>query len=467
MTPPTEPHAKGPWPNGSISLFWRTFLLLGLLLLGSSVAWFQTFRALEEEPRALQNAQQLASLVNLTRAALVHADPIARISLVTTLVDQENVRIAVREANDSYQPHNLTRHDRLLSQVLDERLGESTIVAREVNGFGGLWIGFYIGQDSYWLLLDPERIDAVGGFTWLVWLSIAASLSLLGALAITGFINHPLQRLSAAAARIRAGDLRSARLDEAVPTAEIRAVNVGFNRMAEQLAQAEVDRTLMLAGISHDLRTPLARLRLETEMSVPDALTRELMVADIEQIDAIIDKFMDYARSGRAPLQAVWLQEVVLAAWQPWRHQPDVQVHWQLPHDLCVLADPVELRRVVSNLIENAVRYGRSADGVVRLDVGAQPESAGLAALWLRDHGPGASAQALPHLCEPFYRADMARTSAAGAGLGLAIVQKTVQRMGGTLALSNHPQGGLMARLTLRTAPIPQPTRAEELTRAA
>ncbi len=438
-----------PRPRGSISLFWRTFLLLALLLLGTIVAWFQTFRTLEEEPRALQSARQLATLVNLTRAALVHADAIARVSLVKTLVDEENVRIAVREPTDTHQPYNQNPLDQRVSQVLAERLGQNTIVAREVNGFAGLWIGFDIGEETYWLLVDPERIDVIGGVTWLVWLSIAASLSLLGALAITRLINHPLKRLSVAAARIREGEFQSSQLDESVPTNEIREVNVGFNRMAEKLAQAEADRTLMLAGISHDVRTPLARLRLETEMSVADAATRELMAADIEQIDAIVDKFMDYARAGRAQPTPVNLNEVVQNALQPWLARADMALEVSVPESLLALGDPVELVRVVSNLLENASRYGRSADGVARMTVTTRSEG-DKAVLLLGYLGAGLSKEVLSHLTEPFYRADTARTSAAGAGLGLAIVQKTVVRMGGQLTLSLHPEGGLQVQISLR-----------------
>ncbi len=436
-------------PRGSISLFWRTFLLLALLLLGTIVAWFQTFRTLEEEPRALQSARQLATLVNLTRAALVHADAIARVSLVKTLVDEENVRIAVREPTDTHEPYNQNPLDQRISQVLAERLGQNTIVARQVNGFSGLWIGFDIGEETYWLLVDPERVDVIGGVTWLVWLSIAASLSLLGALAITRLINHPLKRLSVAAARIREGEFQSSQLDESVPTNEIREVNVGFNRMAEKLAQAEADRTLMLAGISHDVRTPLARLRLETEMSVADPTTRELMAADIEQIDAIVDKFMDYARAGRAQATPVQLNDVVQNALQPWLARADMELDVSVPEALQALGDPVELVRVVSNLLENASRYGRGADGVARVTLAAHSEGDKVV-LVLRDQGSGVTKEVLNHLTEPFYRADTARTSAAGAGLGLAIVQKTLVRMGGQLALSLPPEGGLQAQITLR-----------------
>ena len=155
--PPLPAPEAGRKPGGvGLSLFGRTFLLLGVLLLGSVLAWFQTLRTLEEEPRAVQSAQQLASLVNLTRAALAHADPIARISLVTTLLQQENLRIAVRESADTHLPYDQDRLSRRISAELAHMLGPQTLVARQVNGFDGLWIGFEIGGDNFWLLADQR-----------------------------------------------------------------------------------------------------------------------------------------------------------------------------------------------------------------------------------------------------------------------------------------------------------------------
>jgi two-component system osmolarity sensor histidine kinase EnvZ len=90
-------------PRRGFSLFWRTFFFLALLLFGSIVAWLQTFRALESEPRAIQSAQQLASLVNLSRAALRYSDAIARVSLIKTLADEERVRITPREPKDKFE----------------------------------------------------------------------------------------------------------------------------------------------------------------------------------------------------------------------------------------------------------------------------------------------------------------------------------------------------------------------------
>ncbi len=440
-----------PIPSHGISLFGRTFLLLGALLLGSVMAWFVTFRELEEEPRALQSAQQLASLVNLTRAALVHADAISRISLVKTLVEEENVRIAVREPSDVFVLYNHTALGRRISDALASRLGAGTIVASEVNGFAGLWIGFKIDTDTYWLLADPDRMGTVQGQTWLVWLAIAASLSLLGAALFANLLNQPLKQLSAATARVRDGDFRTGHLDENVATVEIRAVNISFNRMAEQLARAEADRTLMLAGISHDLRTPLARLRLETELSVPDDTARQLMAADIEQVTAIIDKFLDYARAEHVQMETVNLTDVVMTALQPYAGTPDCEVRFDDKTVFSVHADPVELRRVIDNLLENASRYGRRPDKVLQLDIAIQ-KAGPLVALKLTDHGLGVPAELLPRLAEPFFRANEARTAATGSGLGLAIATKTMQRMGGQLLLRPAATGGLQAELVLRSA---------------
>ena len=442
---------QSPEHSRGLSLFWRTFLLLGALLLGSVMAWFLTFRELEEKPRTLQSAQQLASVVNLTRAALVHADAIARVSLVKTLMEEENVRIAVREPTDVFVLYNHTALGRRISESLRARLGDETIVAQEVNGFSGLWIGFQIEQDNYWLLADPERVGTVQGQTWLVWLTIAASLSLLGAAGFASLLNRPLRQLSAATARVRDGDFRTGHLDENVATVEIRAVNISFNRMAEQLAKAEADRTLMLAGISHDLRTPLARLRLETEMSVPDDTARQLMAADIEQVTAIIDKFLDYARAEHVQMETVNLTDVVLAALQPYAGAPDCEVSFSADTVFMVHADPVELRRVIDNLLENASRYGRRPDKVLELDITLQ-KMGPLVSMNLTDHGCGVPPELLPRLPEPFFRANEARTAATGSGLGLAIATKTMQRMGGQLLLRSAPTGGLMAELVLRAA---------------
>ncbi len=432
-----------------LSLFWRTFFMLALLLIGSTVAWLQTFRALEYEPRAVLAAQQLASLVNLSRAALVHSDAIARLSLIKALADEEGVRILPREPGDRFEPFSSSTIDDGITDELVRRLGQGTVVASSVNGEAGLWVGFLIDDDTYWLLVDRSRVSPVGSKTWMVWLIMATLLSLAGAAVIARLINQPLKQLSFAASRVRGGDFEASHLDEKAVTSEIREVNIGFNRMAQQLAKIEQDRAVMLAGISHDLRTPLARLRLETEMSVADEVAREHMAADIDQLDAIIDKFLEYARPGQATLQPVHLADVVEACVYPLLKADDVRLNIDVPPGLQVMADEVELARVLTNLLENARRYGKTIEtGVAEIDLVARPRKHWVV-IKVRDHGMGVSPDALSKLTKPFFRGDAARTAATGAGLGLSIVDKTVQRMGGAFSLSVSASGGLSAHIRL------------------
>ena len=437
-------------PRQGFSLFWRTFFFLALLLLGSIVAWLQTFRSLESEPRAVLSAQQLASLVNLSRAALRYSDAIARVSLIKTLADEEQVRITMREPMDKFELFERDDLGQRISEGLKSRLGSDTVVASHVNGVKGLWVGFSIDKDAYWLQTDISRIGPSRGSTWVIWLVTAAVLSLAGAALIARLINRPLKLLSFAASRMRDGDFDASLLDEKAATSEIREVNIGFNRMAEQLSKIEQDRVIMLAGISHDLRTPLARLRLETELSVGDAEARAHMAADIAQLDAIIDKFLDYARPDPAQLSPVSLNAIVEEAVYAVADYDDLRITVSLPDNLNVLADEVELLRVMSNLIENARRYGKTPEtGIALVDISAK-ERDHWVLIKVRDHGQGVSSEALPKLTRPFFRGDAARTEATGAGLGLAIVEKTIQRMGGLFGLANTTSGGLAAHIKLR-----------------
>ncbi len=444
--------ASSTQPQRGLSLFWRTFILLGLLILCSTVAWLQLFRTQEYEPRILRNANQIATVVNLTRSALIHTDAIARVSLLKNLADEEDVKLAIREPNDDIRPFGETSLETQLAATLIDRLGPGTVVASSVNHETGLWVGFQIERDSYWLQMDPDRLRPMDNETWLVWLGLAMALSLTGAALIAGLLNRPLKNLAQATARVREGQFLQALLNEDVSTREIKAVNKGFNRMAKRLAKIEQERQLMLAGISHDLRTPLARLRLEAELSVPDTAAQEAMVADIAQLDDIIDKFLDYARPGHTALEPVLLAAVVSRCITPFKNQARMKIKVTVPEDLQVQADAVELGRVISNLLENARRYGQSpSDGISRVHIECQALN-GWVLLQLGDEGPGVSPEHLQRLTEPFFRGDTARTSANGSGLGLAIVERAVQRMGGTFSVLNNSTGGLMARINLRQA---------------
>jgi two-component system osmolarity sensor histidine kinase EnvZ len=437
----------------ALSLFWRTFFLLALLLASGVFAWVQTLRALEFEPRAVQAAQQTAGLVNLVRAALNSTDGINRVALIKGLSNQQTLKLAPREPKDKWEPYETDRISRAIAQELRNQLGPDTLVASSVNGNPGLWVGFSIDKDPYWLQTELSRVGPMSWNTLTLWVSIALLATVLGSAAIARLINQPLKELSFAASRIREGEFDS-RLDENTMTSEVRQVNIGFNRMARELAKVEQDRAVMLAGISHDLRTPLARLRLEAEMSVHDEEAKQNMAMDIDQLDAIIDKFMDYARPGSDnKLVPVHLSSVVDREMAAFRDTSQIRITSRVAIDTKVIADETELGRVLQNLFENARRYGRSTDtGIARVQV-TYARTGPWVILTVRDFGSGTDPKKLAQLTTPFFRGDAARTAATGAGLGLAIVDKAIQRMGGSFELANATDGGLMAHIRLKKAP--------------
>lgn len=434
----------------TVSLFWRTFLLLTVLLLGCMLAWLQTLKSLEYEAHAIETANELASQVNLSRAALQHSDAIARVALLKVMGEEEGLLIFPREPKDTFALRDEDAVGQKVTQEVKRHLGPGTVVASSVNGRTGLWVGFVMDGDPYWLFAEHQESLPASGTTWMIWLAMATSLSLAGAALIARLINRPLKELSFASSLVREGRFEASRLDERVPTSEIRDVNIGFNRMAQRLAKVEQDRVVMLAGISHDLRTPLARLRLEAEMSVADSNARAHMVADIEQLDSIIDKFLDYAR----PLGGTWtgvnLKKTLDASTYAFQDRGDVRIAVDVEPSLMVRGDEVELGRVIGNLLENACRYGKSPDtGVADIRIAATQRDKWVL-LKIRDHGIGAAPEQLLNLLQPFYRGEAARTAANGAGLGLAIVDRTVRHMGGSFAITNAPTGGLSANIRLQ-----------------
>ena len=224
---PVSPNSADERPaRFGLNLFWRTFIMMALLLTVSNLGWLFSVRSVDLEPRARQTAQQIASLVNLSRAALIYSDTITRYALIKTLAEEEGVRILPRESEDRIVSMRSGQMAERVTQELRKRLGSQTIVASSVNGEDGLWIGFDIDNDPYWLLTDQSRINQVGGATWLVWVLMAGLLSLTGAAVMAGIVNQPLRLLLDAISKVHKGDFKTGHLDETVTTKEIREVNV-------------------------------------------------------------------------------------------------------------------------------------------------------------------------------------------------------------------------------------------------
>jgi two-component system osmolarity sensor histidine kinase EnvZ len=201
------------------------------------------------------------------------------------------------------------------------------------------------------------------------------------------------------------------------------------------------------------LRTPIARMLLEVEMAKLPEDARNGMQSDLAQMEAIIGQFLDYARPAESSAFSTFdlsalLQKMVEEAVR----LPDLDINASIDTALSATGNSTDIGRVISNLIENARRYGKTADsGVTQLDISATRDGRHIR-LEIADHGTGLPEEEIPHLLRPFTRMDTARTHANGAGLGLAIVDRVVQRHQGRLEIKNREAGGLAVRVWLRAA---------------
>ncbi|KNE75594.1 Osmolarity sensory histidine kinase EnvZ [Candidatus Burkholderia crenata] len=422
-------------------LFWRTFALIALLIAVSIAAWFQSFRVIEREPRAQRVALQLVAVVKLTRTALLYSDPDLRRALLQDLESNEGVRVYPRETTDKYRLQPDESLNRLIERDVRGRLGNDTVIAQSVNDIPGVWISFKIDDDDYWVALDRDQLDNVTGLQWAGWGVFALALSLFGAAFITSLVNRPFARLALAARRVGSGQSPEPLPERGMGVAA--ETNRSFNQMVQDLEQLDADRALMLAGISHDLRTPLALLRLETEMSPSDEATKLAMVDDIEQMDMIIGRFLDYARPMQRMAEAVDLSLIGGEMASRFYAEDGVLMKTDLAQGAIIEGDPTDVRRVIGNLLENARKYGRSAmDDIARITLQTRV-SHGCVELSVMDEGRGIPEDQVALITRPFYRVDTARTQANGTGLGMAIVQRLVTRQRGTLRVRNrHPHAG-------------------------
>ena len=423
------------------TLLWRTFVLIAGLILLAVAAWFELFRFSEREPRARQTADLVASVVNLTRVALVTAQPDLRRELLLDLQEQEGIRIYPAEADERITPLTLDRPGtQIFAEEVRRQLGPDTQLAVERDGLPGFWVSFRIAGDEYWVMLPRERIERQAALRWLGWGAFVLVAALAGAWLIVFRLRRPLRALVGAAADVGRGRV-PAPLEESGPQ-EIQTVSRAFNQMTRDLARLEDDRALILAGVSHDLRTPLARLRLGLEMADADAPLKGGMAADIDEMDCIIGQFLDFARAAggepAAPTDLAALARDIAARYRDAGHALTEEIV-AVPE---VTVRPMAIRRLITNLVDNAIRHG---EGDIRLRVAPASRAAVIEVL---DRGPGIPADEVERLKQPFTRLETARSGKGGSGLGLAIVDRIARMHGGSFDLLPREGGGLVARVT-------------------
>jgi two-component system osmolarity sensor histidine kinase EnvZ len=279
------------------------------------------------------------------------------------------------------------------------------------------------------------------------WALFALLVCTFGVYIIFYWLRRQLQSLIVAA-RILGDGRMPPPLPETGPE-EIRELSRGFNQLAQNLEALESDRRLMLVGISHDLSTPLTRLRLAIELMQmkPDVNQVPGIIQDIEEMNGILVQFADYAKTGKDEEPVLGdFNQVVVEVCQRYVSVGKA-VRWDLAKIPAFNFRALAVRRLVTNLVDNAARYGRG-----EIEVNTRHQD-GIVTLTVLDQGPGIRSMDPNSLIKPFARENIARGTQLGAGLGLSIVDRIAKTHGGDLVLSNRPEAGLAVTVTIQAGP--------------
>jgi two-component system, OmpR family, osmolarity sensor histidine kinase EnvZ len=427
------------------SLFGRLVLLLIAVVALAALTSIVMFRHDRAELLVRQFSDTKIAQLQALRAALESADGPNRRETLQRLNREYHVRIVPEHERPVVGQPPIGPMFGDLEERLREKLGPETAV-RVAPRLNLMVVRVQAGDEGYWIgfpMTDRPQAEDIPSRA-LTWTLVVLVLLLAAAYLFARFLARPLRELTSAVERVGRGETPPP-LPESGPS-EIAAVNRGFNAMMGSLRQIERDRAVLLAGVSHDLRTPLARMRLGVEMGTRDEATRAGMVADIEEMDRIIGQFLDFARDETGiALEPEDLNAIVAAAVERYRQagRPVSFAPGNIPQ---LPLRPTAISRLVANLVDNALAYGAPPVEVRTSRSGNE--------VWLdvSDRGPGIPPEQVERLKQPFTRASFARAredGAAGAGLGLAIVDRIARNHGGTFDLSPRDGGGTVARVAL------------------
>lgn len=425
------------------SSFTQSILIFVTLLLASQVFSYYAVFNYALLPSLQQFNKILAHELNLVLddSGDLHAnEPLRR-----QVLEQLGVTVH-REDSEQAKEFDHAMPIELMSEEMSQELGSATEVR------------LLLGSESYILWM---KIEAMPGSLIRIPLSelqeedfaplfrnslIVALLIVAGGWLFIRLQNRPLIALEKAAKEVGRGEIPPP-LPEKGAT-EIRAVTRAFNQMSRGIQELEADRALLMAGISHDLRTPLTRIRLATEMMSPEeSYLAEGIISDTEECNEIISQFMDYLK----PVNAQSFTQVDIntiagdVASAEGGYEVAIETAFQ-PTVRDAFGNPIAIKRAISNLVVNALRYG---NGWVKVSTGMTADNK-LVWICVEDNGPGIDKSQVAKLFQPFTRGDTARGS-EGTGLGLAIVKRIVSQHHGSVVVNNRSEGGLKVQISFPT----------------
>jgi signal transduction histidine kinase len=434
------------------SMHGRLFLILLVGIIVTAAGTIMLTHSRQQEMYDRVRSQHLATEINQLVETLEKTAPAEREELLHSF---HSMDIRARLANNDMLP--ITTRDDILEDALQQRSLDAKLIAelpspatcgdiklrRPRHMPGPLLcqrVQVILPDESVFELtvpMPPMREPALPPTAILLFALCIALLAWL----VARIATRPLRQLADAA-----DSLDITHVSEALPengSSEVRAATRAFNRMQKRIYEDVRERTGMLAAITHDLQTPLTRLRLRLE-KLPDEVLRNKLVGDMQAMQQMLQEGLELARSldTHEAKQLLDLDSLLDTLCSD-AAEAGQQVSYLERTDVRLKAHPLALRRALSNLLDNAVKYGQRAE--VSLTRDAQQ-----CHIHIRDFGPGIPPELLETVFTPFYRIEHSRSrETGGTGLGLAIARNIVQRHNGELTLSNHPSGGLQVDVVL------------------
>ncbi len=430
-------------------LLTRFVLLIATLLIVSQLVSLKIFDNFEREPRAAALAQEIITIVNFTKASLYAAAPSKRIQLFREINAIGDVTIYAAYPFESIEPIPDDPFLQLVVEKISSQLLPGTFVAINHYDIPGVWVSFEIDGDMFWVVVPRLIRDRPFPWHWIGWGILIAILAIFGAYITTKRISRPIDNLIDAAEKIRNGhNVEKLPLDSVT---EFRELSEAFNEMTEALSKVSKERQFLLASVSHDIRTPLTRIRLASEMLPPNSLSlKESLEEDIIEINEILNQFLDFARGfqdePKIPVNLGKLLKDIQTKHKRMGHifiLKKKNIRTDIPKKLFIDLRPLAFQRCLDNLINNAFFYSK---GKVIMEASLLEESFTISII---DNGPGIPEEQKATLLQPFERVDDARGNKGGSGLGLTIADRIIKAHDGKLELINRSEGGLDAKITI------------------
>ncbi|CAB3783626.1 Osmolarity sensor protein EnvZ [Paraburkholderia caffeinitolerans] len=420
------------------SLLVRNVLALIVLVLANQIFAGTVYVFLVQRPRIEEAASLVAAQIRTVSRLLAALPPAVREQQLLAINGVSQSEVPGASATDSQPPGMAARY--FVARMSSE-LGAGEQMRFERGGAHRVWVRLRVDDAYYWMLLA----GAPHGIPSLPWTLISLLLCIATVPPLVAFLIHrPVERLLMRLARA-ADTIEQGAWPEAVPVEgahELAMVADAFNRMAASLQELETTRAQMLAGISHDIRTPLTKLRMV--LLAPESVEAPADSAErfVEEIDMIVQQFIDFARgwdsetARRGDLNA--LIERLAADYVGLEYVFDLSLE-PLPE---FSFRPTGMQRLLMNLMHNAAVHGRNGLAVRTRMAG------GYVTIDVEDQGPGVPAELLPLMKQPFRQGPQS-DQRSGSGLGLAIADRIARQHDGVLDLLPNRPHGLVARVRL------------------